>query len=302
VGTRFGSLVARPSSEASIAEVAERLLRRAGVAGRVPTDVDALIASSQLVDVVDPAPFLEGFLARLSAEAKDVFTSAWEKLRGIADLRTRAIYVPASTKVRQTLFVKAHELGHQVLPWQQVNMAYWDDGHSLSPEVTELFDQEANLFAADVIFQGKRFLHRARQYVPTFDAVFSLADEHGASRHSTLWRFVEEQDELVAAATYWPSRYTFDREGLPVLWLGKLVGSPRFKARFGTLELPSELSPNHPWVAARNLGSVCEGDVTLVEVGGQTQFQWHSWWNQYSLFVMLRRKPRLSLVGRIIKP
>ncbi|HTO77371.1 MAG TPA: ImmA/IrrE family metallo-endopeptidase [Thermoanaerobaculia bacterium] len=283
-----------------IRQIAESLLRRSNVAGYLPTDVEVLIAASEIENVGDPQSFLDRFIAGLRKEAVSVFLSAWEKVRGIADLRTRAIYIPGTTNFRRKLWAKTHELGHHVLPWQQVNTAYRDDSYSLSPDAAELFDQEANLFAAEIIFQGERFAHRARQFTPTFDAVFGLADEHGASRHATLWRFVEDQDEVVAAATYWPSRYALDRQGFPVLRRGKVVGSPRFQRRFHDIALPAEFGSEHPWAAARACESVCTGDIALTGGGMSVRFQWQSWWNRYALFVMLRRRPQLALVGHLI--
>jgi hypothetical protein len=35
--------------------------------------------------------------------------------------------------------------------------------------------------------------------------------------------------------------------------------------------------------------------------GHTMEFQWMAWWNTYTLFVLLRRKPKLSLVGGILR-
>ena len=67
------------------------------------------------------------------------------------------------------------------------------------------FEQEANFFGAETIFPGARFRTLARDFRPNFAAIFSLADQHGASRQSTAWRFVEEQDESVALPPYYPT-------------------------------------------------------------------------------------------------
>ena len=87
---------------------------------------------------------------------------------------------------------------------------------SLQPDTEKLFDAEANFFASELIFQGHRFRTRALDYRPSLDAVFHLADAHGASRQATLRRYVEDHDEMLAVAASLPSRYQTDPAGNPV--------------------------------------------------------------------------------------
>jgi len=296
------SSIRRPDSSASLEKIAEALLRRAGALGTIPTPVDDLVAAASLEDAQDLEPFVSRFLGHIAASARATFLSTLQKIRGIADLRERAIYIPTNTSQRRRRFVQAHELGHQVIPWHSVNVGYRDDDLSLTDDAQEQFDLEANFFAAEVMFQGRRFTNRVRDYVPSFDAVFQLADEHGASRHATLWRFVEEQDELVGAVTYWPSLYTVDSSGHAALRCGKVVGSSNFLAKFGDLPWPRELPPDHPWGRARDEKQLCGGDIKLMSGMAEIAFQWQAWWNSYCLFVLLRRRPALSLVGHVLRP
>jgi hypothetical protein len=295
------TLIPRPDAARSISQIAEMALRKAGAVGTLPTPIDQLIAAAKLEDVTDPEPFISSFIAKLQKGARETFRAALQKLRGIADLRERAIYIPSDTNVRRVLFAKGHEFGHQAIPWHNVNTAYQDDDLSLSHKAQECFDQEANFFSAEIIFQGRRFTSRVRDYKPSFEAVFQLADEHGASRHATLWRFVEEQDEAVATVAYWPSRYAVDQSGYPVLRRDKVIGAAKFIEKFGTIEIPTELKTGHPWAAARDLGTVCDGEISLACSDGSIKFQWQAWWNTYGLFVLLRRKPLLGLVGKLVR-
>lgn len=301
MAARVISVTHRPDSAQSISALAETALRRAGAVGRLPTPIDELIAAAELTEVADPTPFLQSFLRRLPEGARAAFRATLQKVRGIADLRERAIYVPADTSDRRLLFTKCHEFGHQTIPWHKVNTAYQDNDLSLSAWARDYFDQEANLFAADIIFQGKRFSSRARDFRPSFEAVFTLADEHGASRHATLWRYTEEQDDAVAMVTYWPNPYALDTSGHPSLRLGKVVGSPRFLARFGGIQLPPVIASDHPWATARDCGTLCGGEIRLPSSERATRFQWQAWWNSYSLFVLLRRRPALGLVGSLAR-
>lgn len=294
--------IAKPDAAPSLTEIAENLVRRSGASGVLPTPVDDLIAASHLSQPVDPEPFIRSFMDRLQGGAKETFASALQKLRGIADLREKAIYIPADVKPARVKWVKTHELAHQVIPWHHVNTGYSDDDLSLSQDAQELFDQEANFFAGEVIFQGRRFRRVARDYTPSFAAVFKLADEHGASRHATLWRFVEDHDEQIAAVTYWPSHYAIDSAGYPVLRRGKTVASPSFLQKHHSVELPPELLHPHSWAVAREAGGVHHGEVALPTENGLIEFQWEAWWNSYTLFVLIRRRPALHLLSGLFTP
>ena len=296
----FTSILQRPSSEHDICKIADSLLHKAGVVGKLPTPVEELIACEGVEYVTNSEVYKEQFLASLNRKAREAFHTTWNKIRGIADLRDRAVYVPKTTTAPHVLFTKAHELGHQVIPWQKVNFAYVDDKMSLSSRAEDLFEIEANYFAAEVIFQGQRFTKRVRDYQPSFDAVSLLSDEHGASRHATLRRFVEEHDETLAMIHYWPRAYAIDAQGYLVLRLGKIVGSTRFAQKYGGVKLPGQIQTGHDWVAARDLLQVCTGHIKLDCGAGPVHFQWQSWWNTYCLFVLLRRKPALGLVGRLV--
>lgn len=294
--------IIRPESAETLSDLAEKLVRRGGASGVLPTPIDELIAASELGLPEDPTPHIASFLAGLKDAAKGTFLSAMQKIRGIADLRERAIYVAPDVKPARAKWVKAHELAHQVIPWHHVDTGYRDDDVSLSQDAQEKFDQEANFFAGEVIFQGQRFQRMARDFTPSFPAVFKLADDHGASRHATLWRYIEDHDEQVAAVTYWPSQYAFDAAGYPVLRRWKVVASPSFIAKCGDIDIPAELLSPHEWAQARVSGGVQSGEVALSVAGSSTAFRWESWWNSYALFVMLRRRPALHLLRGLFAP
>lgn len=298
-------LIISPDTAPELISLADRALRRAGAVGKLPTPVEDLIRAANITSESDPEGVVSRFLSTLNAQSRAIFESAMQKMRGIADLRERAIYVP-SDKAPRELFASAHEFGHEEIPWHHVitdDVAafYTDDDFSLGPNVQEKFDIEANFFASEIIFQGDRFAARAKDYKPSFDAVFLLAELHGASRQATLRRYVEAQDEILAAVSYLPNRYVVDDHGFPPLRAPRLFGSPKFVHKYGNVEVPGELTSVHPWAAARKLGEVCNGDINLICDGVAVNFQWQAWWNTYTLLVLLRRRPALSVVRRIVR-
>jgi hypothetical protein len=291
-------IAVRPESETRISELVRKLIREGDAEGILPTPIDRLFEIAKVTNI-EQLPE-ETFLQTLSDQAKGFFRSAMQKLRGIADLRTKTTYIPPDPGNGRELFVKAHELGHQVMPWHAIDPAYLDTSEQLSANTKATFEQEANFFGAETIFQGQRFRTLARDFRPSFDAVFTLADQHGASKQSTAWRFVEEQDEALALLQYYPSS-AIDEHGHRVLTIWRSVGSPAFDKRYPDVDPPQVLRTGHPWVAARDLNQICDGSCSLPANGSNVAFEWHAWWNTHVLLVLIRRKPMLSLVGSLLK-
>lgn len=298
------NIIVSPETAPELIKIADRALRVAGARGKLPTPIDDLIEASNIIEDHDTEGVVRRFMSLLNDSSRSFFRSSMQKLRGIADLRERAVYVPADTAPRER-FAKGHELGHQLIPWHHIGSDrvasfFQDNEYTLSPFVQDLFDVEANFFSSEVIFQGKRFIQRARDFRPSFDAVFSLADQHGASRQATLRRYIGAQDEVIAGVSYVPSRY-YSIEGLPTLRSPWFIASSRFVQKCGVVRLPAEVPPDHPWAAARQSNAICNGEIDLSCGGGVLRFQWESWWNKYALLILLRRRPSLGFVGRILK-
>src|SRR2546425_4232772 len=85
----FTSILQRPSSEHDICKIADSLLHKAGVVGKLPTPVEELIACEGVEYVTNSEVYKEQFLASLNRKAREAFHTTWNKIRGIADLRDR---------------------------------------------------------------------------------------------------------------------------------------------------------------------------------------------------------------------
>src|ERR1700724_3537255 len=118
-------IAARPESKPKISDLVRKLIRQADAAGVLPTPLDRLFEVARVTNV-DELPD-ETFLQTLSERARAFFRSAKQKLRGIADIRDKATYVPRDSNTGRERFAKAHELGHQVIPWHDIDAAYLDD-------------------------------------------------------------------------------------------------------------------------------------------------------------------------------
>jgi Zn-dependent peptidase ImmA (M78 family) len=286
--------VLRLDNADEIARYARNALRNAGALGTLPTPIDDLLAAAKVGSLRIEEDTKDRFLAGLRGSARTAFKSMFQKVRGVADLRERVVYVDEALSDPRILFTKGHELGHEVLPWQKLDPALFDDGKSLSCDAEEDFDIEANLFAAEVIFQGDRFSKIVRDYAPGFETIFHVAKLHGASRHATSWRYVEAQDESVALIIYLPCKYQ-----IQTLWRSKVVVSSSFRRRYCSIAVPQRLASDHAWAAAWHSNLIHCDTISLDCDGASHAFEWQAWWNRHAVFVMLRHKPVLHFLRDI---
>lgn len=285
-----------PESADDLTAIAERWLRIAGAAGVLPTPLEGLYAAARVKEYSLVGEEHEGLFKRLLERAGDSLHRALQKVRGITDLRQRAVYLSGGDTKQRERFVRAHELAHNLIPWQNFNGTHIDEAYDFTPDARRGFDREANFLGVELLFQGHRFQDHVRSYTASLSAVNGIAQRHGTSLQSTLWKYAEAQDERILFAMYYPDNGT----GNMRLW--KLVASPTFKQRFPNILLPEFLSDGHPWRAARDLGQDIDDSISLdCGVDGSRRFRWEARWNGYTLLVLVRRMPQLSSVGRLIR-
>lgn len=177
-------------SHEAIVREADRMLRRSRARGVFPTPVDEIVATAKLAqpersllaqDVIDEAP----------AHLRRVMRRLAGRVRGLLDRRTREVHLdPELPTAGRRRFTLLHEVGHHVLPWQ-AELAYADDDATLSLMVKTLFEREASVFAAEVLFQGNRFAEDTAEIEIGLAAVSAGCNQFGASLRAGLRRYVE---------------------------------------------------------------------------------------------------------------
>lgn len=294
-------MIVLPDCHEELRSIAKEALQRADAFGKLPTPIDDVLEAHKIKLIPDSNTDREGFLASLKGKSRRLFQGILHKLRGVADTRRQAVWVASRKQERYTLFPKAHELSHQIIPWHQLDPSYFDTAATFSIDAKNIFEREANFTAGEIIFQSDSFRSSVMSYAASFEAVFSLAELYGATYQSTIWRYVEEQDEIIAVIQYYPSGI-FDTAGKKMLSHASTIPSGRFRNKYADIEIPLHLDSYHPWAAAVNTREICHGTDRLSHSGSTTIFSWESWWNTYTLFVLLRRVPKLTSFGGVIRP
>ncbi|MGY4265066.1 ImmA/IrrE family metallo-endopeptidase [Bradyrhizobium sp. USDA 4519] len=148
---------------AEIRAAADRLLREGGAFECFPTPVDQIMRAAK-VEIV-PLQLDDGYLARLRQKAEAAGTallSALSKVWGVFDPKARVAFIDPETPKNKLPFLKLHEGGHAVLPWQSIFGIFEDCRKTLDPDVKAQFEREANVFASEVLFQRNTFTVEAR--------------------------------------------------------------------------------------------------------------------------------------------
>jgi Zn-dependent peptidase ImmA (M78 family) len=276
-------------SAADIARRTEKLLRAADANDRLPTPVEDIVAAAKLTEAE------ESWLSESAlAGVPDYLAGKIRKLRGRAhaalDRRTHEIHIsPHIDHDGQRRFKTLHEVTHDILPWQE-DVAYADDGMTLSWSTRQEFEQEANQGGAELLFQRELFQTAAADYVVGFPAIVELSGRFGSSIHAAFRRYVETHKRPMAgvvldkspcqpdplgykrrealSSAAWTERYDS-----PSHWPKILVGAPY--SFVNDINLLTSLSSPKPTMTYPNLNS--EPTDLRVELFS----------NSYKVFVLL---------------
>ncbi len=286
---------------------AKRLIEVASVSGHLPTPVEELVAAADLVE--DPSyEITDSIIAQMPRWLAEQLRSAKRKIKGVIDRRERIIYVEDSGNDAHQKYVKLHEVGHDILPWQNELSVTAETKQTLSPRIEQLFEQEANQCAADLFFQAGLLANIARDHPTDISSPFDLADTFGASRRATFRHWLEESDrcvcgfllELEPSTGQWPM---YKRLECPT--------SQTWTEHFGDGVFPPSLATNtYPFLAGLHPYGQINCEWSLLDLRGEAQtLRVQSACNTYNHFVLvwmpekepwlarLRKRPTLSSVA-----
>jgi len=239
--SRAGSNQSDDFSDA--AKYASEILKKAGVGDRLPTPVDDIVACAELVVSKDIHLTPKHFDA--IASSKKLLRSIFDKIRGLVDLRENVILLDPNCTPGKKNFVKLHEVGHKVLPWQRQTLLYVDNDSTLDPETKERFEREASFFASEVLFQGDRFDREARDLPLEIHSAIHLSKRYGSSIHASMRRFVRMNHRACALVVV--EREKQEDDSLPVrLRIRNTESSKRFIKTVGTVDWPEYLADTFP--------------------------------------------------------
>lgn len=285
------------SEKEDVTRRARSLLREADVGHKLPTPVDDIVARAGLVvssdatlneDHADFFAASQEYANALSGSSYGTLKSALRKTWGLIDLRDSTIYIDQAVSAQKQAFLKLHEVGHKVLPWQRDTYLFLDDEKTLHPEVNRLYERQANLFAAEMLFQADRFALHSHDLPLELVTPLDLSRKYGASAHATIRRYVEVSQRCCSAVVL--KRTENLTNGDPMLHVVYDVRSARFARQFEGLRWPTYLSLDSSLAEALLMGHryLKGGSLVLADCDGRAKecgFQVYQ--NRYEAFAFV---------------
>lgn len=279
-----------PESGQDIRRVVLEVLKESGQLGSLPTDLDR-VAKAQGVEVVsDPARLRYEYIQSCPPGKQKVAESAFDKLKGIADLDSGVIWVPDDRSPKTRAFAKAHELSHHLLEWHDLpsGSTYLDGKEDMRRDVRDVLEREANFAASELIFQCGLLKERSDEHSLTLQCPVDLSGEFRASFQATIIRYVETAGAPLALGVYY--RDSEEPHGLGDFDLWRVSASPSLTGGAWKPDFPGRIDPAHPWTQSSASAQVLSGKTPcpVSDGPGAPSFRWEAWSNSYSIFVLLR--------------
>lgn len=231
-----------PEQYEEVRRQARHALQAADAVGVYPTPVGQILEQAQVV-VASEDVFSEGFLARIRRKAGGTLKRALSKVLGVFDAKARLVYIDRAVHAAKLTFLKLHEAGHAVMPWQRDLYGVIEDcGQTLAPDVAEQFEREANVFASEVLFQNEAFTEEAADYPFGIRVPLNLAKKYGASAYSAVRRYVSTHHEACAVLVLNPPEAT-PGDGFTAT-LRRAIVSRQFSEQFGDLPWAERYTPD----------------------------------------------------------
>jgi len=111
----------------------------------------------------------------------------------------KRIFIDANVPDLKKRWYESHEVAHSLIPWHTDYML-GDDRTTLSQSCHETIEIEANYGAGRLLFPIAAFSEARRGSVLSLAAVREMAKTFGNTITSTLWRCVEQSEEVVFSA------------------------------------------------------------------------------------------------------
>jgi len=231
-----------PGDYKKVRREAKRILIKSNAIGRFPTPV-ADIMSVAKVEVADDDILDEGFLSKYRRKAGKALKRAISATLGLLDVKGRFVFVDKTVHAVRQTFIKIHEAGHFFMAWQRKLYSIVEDCQkTISPEVEDYFDREANVFTSEVLFQLETFTKEAEAYDFGIKVPIRLSRKYGASVYASIRRYVSKNWRACVVLVLNPPELI---EGCGFQAnLRRVISSDRFIEIFGVVSWPDRFTPD----------------------------------------------------------
>ncbi|MFD2265410.1 ImmA/IrrE family metallo-endopeptidase [Lacibacterium aquatile] len=148
-------------------------------------------------EILSPS-FIDRMRASVGAAA-ETLKRAVGKVLGLFHASEGLIFIDRTLLAVKQRFIRLHECGHGFLPWQRPMYKLVEDcDKSLDPDTAELFDREANVFAAEVLFHLDLFRDMAESEEFSIWTPVRLAKKFDASIYASIRQYISKNHRACA--------------------------------------------------------------------------------------------------------
>jgi len=236
-----------PNQRRAVESRAKSLLDRAAAWDRFPTPIGDILEVAQVVvaptSVFDPIQIM-AYLRHKAGHAAATLKSAISKVFGICDVEEHVIHIDDTVSESKQTFLKLHETGHLELPThRKLFRVFQDCEKTLAPEISDLFEREANNFARFALFQGRRFGEMAADCDMKIQTPMKLAKKFGASVYAGCREFARTHQRACVVYVLEPIQFAPGTGAQATV--RRIEPSGTFEAQFG-YPTDSVITLDHP--------------------------------------------------------
>lgn len=222
-----------------VEERARKLLDRADAWDRFPVPIDDILAAAKVqvapTSAFDPTAIL-AYARGKAADAGVRIKSAITKVLGLYDAGESLIHVDGTVVESKQTFLKLHETGHHDMPTHRKMFQFFQDCEkTLTPEIADQFEHEANNFARYTLFKGDTYADYAADCAFEIKTPMKLAKKFGASVYASAREFARTNRRACVVYVLEQIEYV-EGDGARAA-VRRIETSPAFAAEFG---LPSD--------------------------------------------------------------
>lgn len=186
------------------------------------------VAPTNAFDAASIISYLRG-KGQLAAQK---IKGAMSKVFGLYDANERVIHIDTTVVLSKQTFLKLHETGHHDIPTHRKMFSLFQDcRETLSPDIADQFEREANNFARYILFKGDRFAQHAADDELGIKTPMKLAKKFGASIYASCREYARTNHrECIIYVLEQPQIGTNLTTYIDVR---RIEPSPRFVAQFG---------------------------------------------------------------------
>ncbi len=213
----------------------------------------------------------------------------------------KRILVDGSVPELKKRWYETHEIAHSLIPWH-AEYTLGDDRSTLSHGCHDRIEAEANFGAGRLLFPMEAFAQQRVASPMNLGRVRAIAKHFGNTITSTLWRCVEESDELMFATIGEHPRRA--REGK--LFIEYFVRSRAFSESFSNVSDVDVWTWIGTYCTGRASGPLGSAEQTILDVNGDSHcFVMESFSNGHNVLTLARwerRAPTSVVLGQHIAP